>query len=67
MASKAIIILASESFLITKPFIESIMEAFGQFKSCGYAEKLKAQITLDSIPAGHEDLLTFLYHQIVNI
>jgi hypothetical protein len=48
-----------------KPFMESIMEVLEQFKSYGYIEKLKTQITLDSIPPGHEDLLAFLYDQII--
>ena len=50
-----------------KPFMESIMDGLELFKSRGYAEKLKTQITSDSIPHGHEDLLAFLYDQIINI
>jgi hypothetical protein len=50
-----------------KPFMESIMDGLEQFKSYGYAEKLKTQITLDSIPPGHEDLLAFLYEQIIKV
>ena len=64
---KAIIIITKSSFFIMKPFIESVMDALDQFKSHGYAEKLKSQITLDTIPPRHEDLLIFLYDQIVNI
>ena len=47
--------------------MESVMDALEQFKTHGYAEQLKTQITSDSIPLGHEDLLAFLYNQIVNI
>ena len=43
------------------------MDALEQFKTHGYAEQLKTQITSDSIPLGHEDLLAFLYNQIINI
>ena len=38
-----------------------------KLKNNGYAEKLKTQITALSIPHGHkDDLLAFLYDQIVN-
>jgi hypothetical protein len=50
-----------------KPFKESIMEATQQFKSHGYAEKLKIHLTSDSMPLGHEDMLAFLYDKINNI
>lgn len=43
------------------------MEALQQFKSHGYAEKLKIHLTSDSIPPEHEDLLAFLYDKIHNI
>ena len=43
------------------------MDALEQFKSYGHAEKLKTEITLDSIPPGHQDLLTFLYEQICKV
>ena len=51
-----------------EPLIESIKDAMEQFKTCGYAEKIKTQITSHSIPlSGDEDLLAFLYDQIINI
>jgi hypothetical protein len=50
-----------------EPLIESIMDAMEQFKTCGYAEKIKTQIPSHSIPPGDEDLLAFLYDQIINI
>ena len=64
---KVINIIARLSFWIMKPFKESIMEALQQFKSHGYAEKLKIHLTSDSIPPEHEDLLAFLYDKIHNI
>ena len=47
--------------------MESIMDALEQFKSYGYTERLKTQITLKSIPPEHEDLLAFLYDQIIEV
>ena len=64
---KAINIIAIQSFWIIKPFTQSVMDAFEQFKSCGYTYKLKTQITSESIALGHEDLLAFLYDQIIKI
>ena len=63
------IIIARESCLAMKPgpLIESVMDAMQQFKTCGYAEKLKTQITSHTLPSGDEDLLAFLYDQIINI
>ena len=59
-------VIARESFFIMKPFKESIMDALEQFKSQGYAEKLKIQITSESIPP-HEYLPAFMYDLIINI
>ena len=59
-------IIARQSFWIMKPFMESIMDALEQFKTHGYAEKLKTHITCDSIPPRHEDVVAFLYDQIIN-
>ena len=42
------------------------MDALEQFKTHGYAEKLKTHITCDSIPPRHEDVVAFLYDQIIN-
>lgn len=39
---------------------ESIMDAFKQFKSEGYAEKLKTSVTSDALPSDHQDLLVFM-------
>lgn len=60
-------IIARQSFFIMKSSREAGMEALEQFKSHGYAERLKTQITSDSIPQRHEDLLAFLYDQVINI
>ena len=43
------------------------MDALEDFKSHRYAKILKTQITSDSIPLGQENLLAFLYDQIINI
>ena len=59
--------MAIQSFWIIKPFYESVMDALEQFESHGYAQKLKTQITSESIALKHEDLLAFLYDQIINI
>lgn len=36
------------------------MDAFKQFKSEGYAEKLKTSVTSDALPSDHQDLLVFM-------
>ena len=59
--------MAIQSFWIIKPFNESVMDAFKQSKSHGYVQKLMTQITSESIALKHEDLLAFLYDQIINI
>ena len=43
------------------------MDAFEQLKSHGY-EKLKADITFASVPpaSAHQDLLKFLYDQVIS-
>lgn len=43
------------------------MDAFEQFNSVGYVEKLKAQITLALVPTEHQALLEFLYNQSIHI
>ena len=45
--------------------MESIVDALELFKRSEYGEKLKTQLTSNSIPPGHEDLLAFLYDQII--
>ena len=64
---KAITIIAWQSFSIMKPLKNSIMDAFEQFNSVGYVEKLKAQITLALVPTEHQALLEFLYNQSIHI
>ena len=60
-------ILAKLSFWYKKGIQKSINDALNQFKTAGYVEKLKAQITSEAIPTGHDDLVQFLYDQVVNI
>jgi hypothetical protein len=60
-------IIAKESFWIIKPFNDSIMDALEHFKSHGYVEKLKSQITSTSMPPEYQDLLAFLYNQVIHI
>ena len=60
-------ILAKLSFWYRKGICESIVDALDQFKKEGYVEKLKAQITSEAIPTGHNDLVQFLYDQVINI
>jgi hypothetical protein len=60
-------IIARQSFFILKPFENSVMDAIEQFKSHGYVEKLKAQITSTSLPPEHQDLIQFLHNQIIHI
>ena len=60
-------ILAKLSFWYRKGIQKSIVDALDQFKKEGYVEKLKAQITSEAIPTGHNDLVQFLYDQVINI
>ena len=48
----------------TRPFEEIIEDAFAQFKTEGYVERLKKSITQESLPANEDDLLDFLYNEI---
>ena len=59
--------MAMQSFWVVMPLQESVMDTFKQFKRQGYVEKLKLKITSESIPSNHEDLLAFLYDQIICI
>jgi len=63
----AINIMAMQSFWVVMPLQESVMHTFKQFKRQGYVEKLKLKITSESIPSNYEDLLAFLYDQIISI
>ena len=65
--NKAINIIARQSFWIMKPFQNSVMDALEELKSNGYVEKLKDQITSTSVPSKHQDLLDFLYNQVIHI
>ena len=47
-----------------QPFEELILDALAQFKTEGYAQKLKTSITQQSLPSNKDDLLEFLYNQI---
>ena len=47
-----------------EPFEELILDAFAQFRTEGYVEKLKTSITPESLPSNKDDLLEFLYNQI---
>jgi len=60
-------ILAKLSFWIKEPIETSIMNALDQFKKQGYVDKLKTQITSEAMPTGHQDLVQFLYDQVINI
>jgi hypothetical protein len=69
-------IIAKLSFWIMKPTKETeksltafehiIMDALAKFKKDGYVEKLKANITSESLPSDNEDLLVFLHNQIAH-
>jgi hypothetical protein len=69
-------IIAKLSFWIVKStketeksltaFEQVIMEALVKFQRDGHVEKLKTNITSESLPSDHEDLLAFLYNQIAH-
>jgi len=63
------IIIAKLSFWINKPFLPSVTEALDQYKQKDYVQKLKADITHDSMPSasGHPDLVPLLYRQVTHI
>ena len=46
-----------------KPFEKLILDAFAQFRTEGYVEKLKTSITPKSLPSNKKKLLEFLYNQ----
>ena len=66
-------IIAKLTFSIMKPtkqtektftaFEQIIMDALAKFKGDGYVEKLKTNITSESLPSDDEDLLAFLCNQ----
>ena len=47
-----------------EPFEQLILDAFAQFRTEGYMEKLKTSITQESLPSNKKKLLEFLYNQI---
>ena len=47
-----------------QPFEDLILDAVDQFRTEGYAEKLKTSITPESLPSNEDDVLEFLYNQI---
>ena len=47
-----------------QPFEELILDALTQFRTEGYAKKLKTSITQKSLSSNKDDLLEFLYNQI---
>ena len=55
------------SFWIKKPLDESIMDALIQFEKEDYAKKLKMCITLESMLTKENDLVGFLYDQVIHI
>ena len=47
-----------------QPFEELTLDALVQFRTEGYAKKLKTSITQESLPTNKDDLREFLYNQI---
>lgn len=43
------------------------MDALIQFEKEDYVKKLKMHITLESMPSSKEDLVGFLYDQVIHI
>ena len=64
---QAIVIIAKLSFWINKPFLASVREALDQYKKKGYIQKLKTNITPDFVQSGHQDLVTLLYQQVIDL
>ena len=58
-------IISKLSFGKMQPFEDIILGALDQFRTEGYVEKLKTSITPESWPSNKDDLLEFLYNQIV--
>lgn len=48
-------------------FEQVIIDTLAQFERHGYVKKLKTNITSESLPPMNEDLLGFLYNQIVHL
>ena len=47
-----------------EPFEQLMLDAFAQFRTEGYVEKLKTSITQESLRSNKDNLLKFLYNQI---
>ena len=60
-------IIAKLSFWIMKPFEEFITDGFAQFRKEGYVEKLKKNITSESLSSNRGVLVEFLYNQIAHV
>ena len=78
---KAISIIAKLSFWILQPpknrksiiddseslsFEDVILGALDHFRTEGYVDKIKTNITPESLPSNKDDLLEFLYNQIAH-
>ena len=48
-----------------KTYNESMTDTLEEFKRRDYVDKLKAQTTSETIPSNDEDLLAFLYDQVM--
>ena len=58
-------IITKLPFKAVEPFEQLILDAFAQFRTEGYVEKLKTSITQESLPSNKDNhLLKFLYNQI---
>ena len=57
-------IITRLSLKMVGPFEQLILDAFAQFRTEGYVEKLKTSITQESLHSNEDDLLEFLYNQI---
>ena len=64
---QATIIIANLSFWINKPFLPSVAEAMDQYKQKGHVQKLKTDITPNSMHCDHHNFVTFLYEQVTHI
>ncbi len=63
---QAIVIIAKLSFWINKGFLPSVTEALDQYREKGYVQKLKTNITSDSIFSVHQDIVTSLFRQVTD-
>ena len=61
---KKLIITGLSLKMKVQSFEESILDALAQFRTEGYMEKLKTNITQKSLPSNRGDIIEFLYNQI---